>query len=209
MGILQKTFGGLDKAYYFRNLFFALILAGIFVAIQYSGYEMLAKRNVATGVEANAANIVMYIYIAISALLYPYARFVYESIVNFIMGDNVFFINAFVLLAWKFMIMMMLLLFAIFIAPVGLLYLWYYHNKNGTFDELAEQLTSVKYFKEEDFAAGEGVSYALEPATGKIIKTTVTEESGKETVTKEEVTPAEVAEVTVVKLPEDEESASL
>ena len=77
------------------------------------------------------------------------------------------------------------------------------------FDELAEQLTSVKYFKEEDFAAGEGVSYALEPATGKIIKTTVTEESGKETVTKEEVTPAEVAEVTVVKLPEDEESASL
>ena len=129
----------MDKAYYFRNLFFALILAGIFVAIQYSSYEMLAKRNVATSVEANAANIVMYIYIAISALLYPYARFVYESIVNFIMGDNVFFINAFVLLAWKFMIMMMLLLFAIFIAPVGLLYLWYYHNKNGTFDELAEQ----------------------------------------------------------------------
>ena len=129
----------MDKAYYFRNLFFALILAGIFVAIQYSSYEMLAKRNVATSVEANAANIVMYIYIAISALLYPYARFVYESIVNFIMGDNVFFINAFVLLAWKFMIMMMLLLFAIFIAPVGLSYLWYYHNKNGTFDELAEQ----------------------------------------------------------------------
>ncbi|MBO7476179.1 MAG: hypothetical protein J6T36_04535 [Campylobacter sp.] len=77
----------------------------------------------------------MYVFIAISALLYPYARFVYESIVNFIMGDNVFFINAFILLAWKFMVMMMLFLFAIFIAPIGLLYLWYYHNKNKTFDE--------------------------------------------------------------------------
>ncbi|MBO7369499.1 MAG: hypothetical protein J6U11_00420 [Campylobacter sp.] len=77
----------------------------------------------------------MYVFIAISALLYPYARFVYESIVNFIMDDNVFFINAFILLAWKFMVMMMLFLFAIFIAPIGLLYLWYYHNKNKTFDE--------------------------------------------------------------------------
>ena len=76
------------------------------------------------------------------------------------------------------------------------------------FDDLAEQLASVKYFAEEDVAEGEGVSYALEPATGKIIKTTVKEESGKEVVTKEEVTPATVAEVTVVKLPEDEESAS-
>lgn len=135
MGILHKTFGGLDKAYYFRNLFFALILAGIFAAIQYTSHEMLVKRNAAS----SAANIAMYLYIAISALLYPYARFVYESIVNFIIGDNVFFINASILLAWKFMVMMMLFLFAIFIAPIGLLYLWYYHSKNGTFDELTEQ----------------------------------------------------------------------
>ena len=78
----------------------------------------------------------------------------------------------------------------------------------ANFDDLAEQLASVKYFTEEDVAEGEGVSYALEPATGKIIKTTVKEESGKETVEKEEVTPAAEAEVTVVKLPEDEESAS-
>ena len=137
MGILQKTFGGLDRAYYFRNLFFAVILAGIFVAIQYSSHSAMVDRNITAtaSAEYGVANAFMYVYIAISALLYPYARFVYESIVNFIMGDNVFFINAFVLLAWKFMVMMMLFLFAIFIAPIGLLYLWYYHNKNKNFDE--------------------------------------------------------------------------
>ena len=87
-----------------------------------------------------------------------------------------------------------------------------YHNmpRVANFDDLKEQLESVKYFSAEDFEAGEGVTYALEPATGKIVKTTVTVESnGKETVEKEEVTPATAATVTVVKLPEDEESASL
>ena len=137
MGILQKTFGGLDKAYYFRNLFFALILAAIFIGIQYSSHAAMVDRNITAtaSAEYSAANAFMYVFIAISALLYPYARFVYESIVNFIMDDNVFFINAFILLAWKFMVMMILFLFAIFIAPIGLLYLWYYHNKNKTFDE--------------------------------------------------------------------------
>ena len=75
------------------------------------------------------------------------------------------------------------------------------------FDDLKEQLESVKYFADADVEAGEGVSYALEPATGKIIKTTVKEESGKETVTKEEVTPATAATVTVEKLAADESAS--
>ena len=137
MGILQKTFGGLDRAYYFRHLFFAIIFALIFCAVQYSSYTHIMDSNMTDSAKEafKTSNYIMYAYIAISALLYPYARFVYESIVNFIMGDNVFFINILIAMIWKFFVMMFLFCFAIFIAPIGLLYLWYYHNKNQTFDE--------------------------------------------------------------------------
>ncbi len=40
------------------------------------------------------------IFFVINALLYPYARFVYEQVVSFIMGENVF-INAIVMLMAK------------------------------------------------------------------------------------------------------------
>lgn len=74
----------------------------------------------------------------------------------------------------------------------------------ANFDDLKEQLESAFYFAAEDVAAAEGVTYALEPATGKIIKTTVSDD---ETV-REEVTPATKATVTVEKLNANESSAS-
>lgn len=138
MGILQKTFGGLSKEYYFRHLIFALIFGAIFAYIQYSSYTRIIADTNATGAikdNFHTSSIAMYFYIAICAFLYPYARFVYESIVNFIMGENVFLINIIILMIWKFVVMVTLFCFAPIIAPIGLLYLWYYHNKNKTFDE--------------------------------------------------------------------------
>lgn len=74
----------------------------------------------------------------------------------------------------------------------------------ANFDSLKQQLESAFYFEAADFEAAEGVSYALEPATGKIIKTTVAEGE----VTREEVTPSVKATVTVERLNADESSAS-
>lgn len=45
------------------------------------------------------------------------------------MGQNVFFINAIIMLVAKFITMVLCWLFAIFIAPIGLAYLYYYHTK--------------------------------------------------------------------------------
>ncbi len=68
-------------------------------------------------------------FVVINTLLYPYSRFVYESIMDFIMGDNVFFLNAILILVVKFISMALCWGFAVFIAPVGLAYLYYYHSK--------------------------------------------------------------------------------
>lgn len=113
--ILLKTFGGLTREYYFRQLFFALIFAAAFV--------FLMQRPLGAGAVG------MYFYIAISTLLYPYSRFVYESIVGFIIGNNVFYFNAILVLVVKYLTMSLCFALAIFIAPIGLAYLYYHHSK--------------------------------------------------------------------------------
>lgn len=106
---LIKTFGGLSKAYYLRQFGFALIFS-VFLLTKSLSFLPI---------------------VLLSQFLYPYSRFVYESIISYIMGDNVVIANAIFLLFWKIMIMCLCYVFAVFIAPIGLLYLYYYHSKNS------------------------------------------------------------------------------
>ena len=67
----------------------------------------------------------------INVFLYPYSRFVYENVVGFIMGENIFIINFFIMFIVKIFTMLLCWSFAIFIAPVGLIYLYFYHSKTS------------------------------------------------------------------------------
>ena len=60
-------------------------------------------------------------------------KFRYEKILPLV-GDNVFFVNVILLMVVKFTTMLLCYAFAMFIAPIGLAYLYYYHTKNNTFD---------------------------------------------------------------------------
>lgn len=113
--VLAKTFGGLTPQYYFRQLLFGVAFATFFFFMPKHGSQSF--------------QIGIAIFVVISTLLYPYSRFVYESIVNFIVGENVFFVNAFVMLFVKLLTMALCFSFAIFIAPVGLAYLYYHNSK--------------------------------------------------------------------------------
>ncbi|HCI14032.1 MAG: hypothetical protein A2063_03650 [Gallionellales bacterium GWA2_60_142] len=114
--IVQKTLGGLSAQYYLRQLFFGLLLAGIIFFMSTQG-----ERSMPIG---------LIFLTVINTLLYPYSRFVYEGMVGFIMGKNVFFVNAVLMLFTKFITMTICWSFAIFIAPVGLVYLYYHHSKS-------------------------------------------------------------------------------
>jgi|LSQX01.1.fsa_nt_gb hypothetical protein len=120
--ILQKTFGGLSREYYFRQLIFGAVLASLMIAININGGLTLINGGLTLPVTFIAILIV-------NALLYPYSRFVYESIMAFIMGDNVFFLNGIIMLFLKLMTMVLCFSFAIFIAPIGLIYLYFYHSR--------------------------------------------------------------------------------
>ena len=113
--IFSKTLGGLSPQYYFRHFVFGLLFAAFFVWMQMQNNKPIEIAAIA--------------FVVINTLLYPYSRFVYESIMDFIMGDNVFFLNAILILVVKFISMALCWGFAVFIAPVGLAYLYYYHSK--------------------------------------------------------------------------------
>lgn len=119
MTIWQKTLGGLNFPYYFRHFLFGLIC----FAILFSG---LVLNNEHSSLQNKIVTTAMLI---ISQCLYPYARFVYESIVGYILGKNVFFVNAIFMLITKLITIMLCWAFSIFIAPIGLIYLYFYYSR--------------------------------------------------------------------------------
>ena len=113
--LLAKTFGGLSTACYFRHLVFSLCFAAFFIFV--------------AGRSPHAMPIGMAILLFANTLLYPYARFAYEGVVNFLVGQNRFYVNAILMLFFKALTMLMCWAFAIFIAPVGLIYLYVHHSR--------------------------------------------------------------------------------
>lgn len=113
--VIEKTFGGLSVRYYFRQLIFGILVSAFVFYMATQG-----GKNIQLGTLA---------FIGLNTLLYPYARFVYESVVGFVMGENVFFVNAPLMLITKFITMSMCWGLSVFIAPIGLAYLYYHHSK--------------------------------------------------------------------------------
>ncbi|MEE6076036.1 hypothetical protein [Avibacterium paragallinarum] len=119
MSFISKTFGGLNKAYYFRHFFFGLILFILLEAMIF---------NAGKGA-IDSKFISMTIMNCVLLFLYPYSRFVYESVVDYILGKNAFFVNAALLLATKITTIALCFVFSWAIAPIGLIYLYFYHSK--------------------------------------------------------------------------------
>ena len=120
--VIEKTFGGLSTAYYFRQMFFSIILGALCAYTLMQG-ELVVNR-------------VVFVWLALSVILYPYSRFVYESIVEFIIGNNRFWGSAFVFLSVKLITMFLCFAFSVFIAPIGLVFLYFY---NSRLEKLSQQ----------------------------------------------------------------------
>ncbi|WP_076073242.1 hypothetical protein [Sphingomonas montana] len=113
---LTKTFGGLSRQYYLRQLFFGfLIAAGIF-------WLQTVGRPATPG---------LLVWLLVNTLLYPYARFVWEGCFRFVFGDNIFFMPALILMVLKLATMMICWMMAILIAPVGLGWLYWHHSRKA------------------------------------------------------------------------------
>lgn len=115
--LFARTFGGLSPAYYFRQFMFGLIFPALYVLAS-------IKINMPTPIGLTISMIV-------NSLLYPYSRFVWESVIEFIVGNNIFIVKALPALLFKVLTMAVCFLLAIFIAPIGLIWLYFHHSKGS------------------------------------------------------------------------------
>lgn len=115
------AFKGLQKSYYWRHFILILWLPALMSCMMY--YSMSSRGNFTSN------GIALIVIWCLLTFIYPYARFVYECIVEFIMGNTVFITSIKVMLVWKFVIALLLFCFSMFIAPVGLVILFFYNKK--------------------------------------------------------------------------------
>ena len=120
---LQRSFGGLGAAYYLRNVLFAALL--FFAPLMLLVWSDSTQSKPGAG---KAAVVITVMYV-IATLLYPYSRFVYERLVGFVIGGNVFSVPTLIFLPVKLLTMLLCYGLSFFIAPVGLVYL-YFRNAN-------------------------------------------------------------------------------
>jgi hypothetical protein len=114
MNFVKRIFRTMDTAYLIRAYLIAAVFLGIIIVFAF---------NAASPDKPMPASVL--VYTVICALLFPFAKLVWDEIAGLVFGKNVIFMNAILLLVLKVFVNMMLFCFAIFIAPLGILYLWF------------------------------------------------------------------------------------
>jgi hypothetical protein len=115
MTVLRRTFGALRPGYLVRSYVIGLVLLGLMIAFITNA---AAKDN-------GGSPIAMYIYFGVCTLLFPFAKLAWDELRNLAFGDNIIVLNAGLMLFLKFVINLLLWGFAVFVASLGLLYLWF------------------------------------------------------------------------------------
>jgi hypothetical protein len=122
--IISRSLGGLSFRYYFRQLFFGFVIAVLSIFMQNQTGRPLP--------------VFVWVFFIINTFLYPYSRFVYERIIGFILGENVFYVNTIVMLVVKYITMSLCWGLALLIAPIGLVWLYFYHTREINSEGLRE-----------------------------------------------------------------------
>lgn len=123
--ILAFALKGLNPSYYWRHFVLGSIITIIISGLQI--YVGITNPEISAGTEI--IGILSYIAGALFLLiLYPFSRFAYESIVEFVMGNNVIISNALLFLTYKYISYAILLCFSFVIAPIGMIILFFYNK---------------------------------------------------------------------------------
>jgi hypothetical protein len=64
------------------------------------------------------------VFVVVNAILFPFAYLVWNELVLLIMGNNVLYLNTLIMAVWKFLKIVCIFMFTIFIAPIGILYIY-------------------------------------------------------------------------------------
>lgn len=123
MSIIRKTFGGIKRSFYIREFIFGFPIYAFILYTYFSKFNEFSK---------NATWLMVaffVVFVTAKQLLYPYARFVYHSVTDYIIGRDTYIVNIFFLFIIRILMMAFCWSFSIILALFGLVYLYFY-NRN-------------------------------------------------------------------------------
>lgn len=109
---IKKVFSTIDTGWLIRHYLFAIIFVVFFANIG--------------ALKLNIFNILGW---GISMIFYPFAMFIYEQIVRFIVGDHFFILPIKWMFVWKVVRMFVILTLSIPIGLIGFAYFYYKINQ--------------------------------------------------------------------------------
>ncbi|SPU46612.1 hypothetical protein [Brevundimonas diminuta] len=115
MNFIKRIFGSVQPRYLIR----AYVLSAAFMAFM---TWMMLSLGGAKPLHDRAATLAVF---GVGALLFPFSKLVWDEIKRVMMGETVFFMNTIILMFLKVLVNFFLWGFSIFIAPLGILYLWF------------------------------------------------------------------------------------
>lgn len=121
MGIVRRTVRSLSPRYAIRSYVIAFALFAFFVWMRAQPDPNVPG---ATG-GLEAADYGTLAVLFVGSLLFPFTKLVWDELRDLALGENFVLINAVVMLIAKIFINFMLWFLSIFVAPLGLLYLWW------------------------------------------------------------------------------------
>ncbi|BCH67931.1 MULTISPECIES: hypothetical protein [Rhizobium/Agrobacterium group] len=113
MKFLQRIFSGVRPIYLIRSYLISLFFFGLMLS---------TVLNAETKTSTPIGTIV---FSTSSAVLFPFAKLVWDELRDLAFGNNIIFMNAVFLLILKLFVNVLLWGGAVFIAPIGILYLWF------------------------------------------------------------------------------------
>lgn len=114
MAFLSRVFGAVDRTFLARSYLIGFAIAGLMAWVQTQA-----------DARSSANSLGFYALVIVNALLFPFAKLVWNEIRDFVMGNNFVVANALLVFGLKFLVNGILWACAIFIAPVGVAYLWF------------------------------------------------------------------------------------
>lgn len=111
MQFLRRIFGSVDRAYLTRAYIIGIAIFAL--------YAFGLSRG------AQPAPLAIWLVLAVDTLLFPFSKLVWDEVMALLLGRNMFILPAMFLMLAKLVINVALWAGAIFVAPLGILWLWY------------------------------------------------------------------------------------
>lgn len=116
MKAIAKMLGGIEQSYLIRAYLIGCVYAALVMFMVFGSGETTSSTREPWG---------FVFFAVVNTALFPFAKLVWDQMRNLVLGNNVVWMNAFFLLIAKWIINGMIWTMAIFVAPLGLLYLWF------------------------------------------------------------------------------------